>query len=261
MPIIPNASLARLRAGQVSVGFGVLHLRSMAVPALAKAAGYDWLFIDMEHGAFSVQEATQLCMAALPVGIAPLVRVCTDALDEGTRALDNGAQGIIVPHVDTPELARRVAAAFRFPPDGHRSWGGPVASHGFLPPSHEVAQREINREVLIVGMIETAEAVANVDAIAATPGIDCLFIGTSDLTADMGIPGQIGHERVVAAYAAVIAACQKHGKYAGVGGVYDEVWAPRYLRMGARFILAGSDQQFLFSAASERAKFIADIEI
>ncbi|MDR3473289.1 MAG: aldolase/citrate lyase family protein [Devosia sp.] len=260
MPIIANASLARMRAGRISVGFGVHHLRTAAVPALAKAAGYDWLFIDMEHGAFSVQEATQLCLAALPVGIAPLVRVCTGALDEGTRALDNGAQGIIVPHVDTPELARRVADAFRFPPEGHRSWGGPVASHGFLPPAHEVAQEEINREVMIVAMIETAEAVANVEAIAATPGIDCLFIGTSDLTADIGIPGQIGHERVVAAYEAVIGACQKHGKFAGVGGVYDDVWAPRYLGMGARFILAGSDQQFLFTAARARAAYLNALE-
>jgi 2-keto-3-deoxy-L-rhamnonate aldolase RhmA len=256
MPIIPNASLARLRAGRISVGFGAHHLRTAATPALAKAAGYDWLFIDMEHGAFSIQEATQLCLAALPVGIAPLVRVCTDALDEGTRALDNGAQGIIVPHVDTPELAQRVASAFRFPPEGHRSWGGPVASYGFVPPAHDVAQQEINREVMIVGMIETEQALDNVDAIAATPGIDVLFIGTSDLTADMGIAGQIGHERVVAAYAAVIAACRKHGKYAGVGGVYDDVWAPKYVQMGARFILGGSDQQFLFAAASARATFL-----
>jgi 2-keto-3-deoxy-L-rhamnonate aldolase RhmA len=257
MAIIPNASLARLRAGEVSYGFGVHHLRTVAVPMLAKAAGYDWLFIDMEHGAFSVQEATQICLAALPVGIAPIVRVCTDALDEGTRVLDNGAQGVVVPHVDTPELARRVAAAFRFPPVGHRSWGGPVASHGFMPPAHDIAQAEINREVIVIGMIETAQAVANAEAIAAVPGIDCLFIGTSDFTADIGIAGQIGHPRVVEAYATVIAACQKHGKWAGVGGVYDDVWAPRYLEMGARFILAGSDQQFLFSGASARHRFLA----
>ena len=261
MPIIPNPSLARLRAGQVSIGFGVHHLRTVATPALAKAAGYDWLFIDMEHGAFSVQEATQLCMASLPVGIAPLVRVCTDALDEGTRALDNGAQGIIIPHVDTPELAQRIASAFRFPPQGHRSWGGPVASHGFMPPAHDVAQREINNEILVIGMIETAQAVANADAIAAVPGIDCLFIGTSDLSADMGIAGQIGHPKVVASYEAVIAACKKHGKYAGIGGVYDDEWAPRYLKMGARFILAGSDQQFLFSGAKARFGFLEGVKV
>ena len=125
MPIVANTALRRLRAGQMSIGFGVNQLRSVAAPMLAKAAGYDWLFIDMEHGAFSVHEATQLCFAALPTGITPIVRVCTGALDEGTRALDNGALGIVVPHVDTAKQARRIAEAFRYPPDGHRSWGGP----------------------------------------------------------------------------------------------------------------------------------------
>ena len=261
MPIIPNAALARLRAGKVSIGFGAHHLRTVATPALAKAAGYDWLFIDMEHGAFSIQEATQLCIAALPVGIAPLVRVCTDALDEGTRVLDNGAQGVVIPHIDTPELARRIASAFRYPPQGHRSWGGPVVSHGFRPPAHDIAQAEINREVLVIGMIETAQAVANVEEIAAVPGVDCLLMGTSDLTADMGIAGQIGHSRTVAAYEALIAACKKHGKVAGVGGVYDDEWAARYLRMGARLILGGTDQQFLFSGAVARYAYLDGIAV
>ena len=259
MSIIPNAALARLRAGKVALGFGVHQLRTVATPAIARAAGYDWLFVDMEHGAFSVQEATQLCLAALPVGIAPIVRVCTDALDEGTRALDNGAQGIVVPHVDTPELARRVAAAFRYPPQGHRSWGGPVALYGYRPPAPAMAQEEINREVLVVGMIETAQAVGHADAIAATPGLDCLLIGTSDLTADMGISGQIGHARVAEAYETVIAACRRHGKFAGMGGVYDEACASRYIGMGARFVLGGSDQTFLLAGATARADFLAGL--
>ena len=259
MHIIANPALARLRAGQLAIGFGVHHLRTVAAPALARAAGYDWMFIDMEHGAFSIHEATQLCLAALPLGIAPIVRVCTDALDEATRALDNGAQGIVVPHVDTPEQARRVAAAFRFPPEGHRSWGGPVASYAYRPPAPAVAQAEINREVLVVGMIETAQAVGHADAIAATPGIDCLLIGTSDLTSDMGIPGQIGHDRVVSAYETVIAACRRHGKVAGMGGVYDEDCARRYIGLGARLILGGSDQNFILSAATARAAFLAGL--
>ena len=114
MAIFPNNALAKLKAGELALGFGVQHLRSVATPMLAKAAGFDWLFIDCEHGAFSMQEATQICLAALPTGITPLVRVCTDALDEGTRALDNAAMGIVVPHVDTAEQAKLIAAKFRF---------------------------------------------------------------------------------------------------------------------------------------------------
>jgi len=255
-PITPNATLNRLRENKLALGYGVHHLRTAAVPMLAKASGYDWLFIDTEHGAFSVQEATQLCLAALPLGVTPVVRVCADALDEGTRALDNGAQGIVVPHVDTEAQARRIAAAFRFPPDGHRSWGGPPFAYGLRAPATDVAQAEINREVLVVAMIETAEAVANADKIAAVAGIDALLIGTSDLSSDMGIAGQIGHARVQAAYRTVLEACRRHGKVLGMGGVYDETFARTYVQLGARLVLGGNDHQFLLSAATARAGLI-----
>ena len=100
MAIIPNVSLDRLRAGKVSLGFGASHLRTVATPMLAKSAGFDWLFIDMEHGAFSVHEATQLCFASLTAGISPIVRVCFDALDEGTRALDNESERQVQASID-----------------------------------------------------------------------------------------------------------------------------------------------------------------
>ena len=105
-------------------------------------------------------------------------------------------------------------------------------------------------------MIETPEAVANAEAIAAVPGVDVLMFGTSDLTATMGIPGQIGHPDVRKAYEAVGAACAKHGKFMGMGGVYDEKVAPDYIKLGARFILSGSDHSFLMAGASARSKFL-----
>ncbi len=256
MAIFQNNVLHRLRAGKTAIGFTAGHLRTVATPLLAKAAGFDWLFIDMEHGAFSVAEATQLCVAALPTGITPIVRVCAGALDEGTRALDNGALGIVVPHVDTPAQAKRVAEAFRYPPRGHRSWGSSLPVYGFAAPPPAQAQQEINDEILVFAMIETAEAVANLDAIAATPGIDVLFIGTSDLCADIGIAGQIGHERVQAAYRDMIAACARHGKFPGMGGIRDETWSRTYVGMGARFMTGGSDEQFLMAGAKARAAFL-----
>ena len=256
MMLTRNHALRRMRAGEVALGLGIHHLRGAATPLLARAAGYDWLFIDTEHGAMSVGEATQICLAALPAGVTPIVRVCADALDEGTRALDNGAMGIVVPHVDTAAQARRVAEAFRFPPVGHRSWGGPPAIFGFRPPPAAEAQAAINGEILVVAMLETPEAVANANEIAAVEGIDVLMFGTNDLTAEMGIPGQIGHERVQAAYAEVAAICQTQGKILGMGGVYDRDWAPRYIRAGARFVLGGSDHQLLLAGASARAEFL-----
>ncbi len=260
MSMVPNPTLKRLREGKLALGFCVYHLRSSASAMLAHATGYDWLFIDTEHGAFSIQEASQMCYAAIPLGITPIVRVCADALDEGTRALDNGAMGIIVPHVDTAEQAKRVADAFRFPPLGKRSWGAPPAAFLFGGPPLGEAQAALNREVMVCAMIETEEAVANVDAIAATPGIDSLMIGTTDLTTTMGIPGQFGHKRVQDAYRRVGAACDRNGKLLGTGGVGDDKWMRHYVSRGARFILAASDHGMIMESGKQRSAALRKLE-
>ncbi|MBN8902265.1 MAG: aldolase, partial [Rhodospirillales bacterium] len=199
------------------------------------------------------------CIAALPNGVTPLVRVCAGAIDEATRALDNGAMGIVVPHVDTAKEARRVADAFRYPPDGTRSWGGPPPIFRYRPPSTEEAQRAINAEILTIVMLESPEAIENAADIAAVDGIDVLFIGTSDLTASMGISGQMGHPKIVDAYQEVGNACRKHGKVLGMGGVYDEEHASRYVGMGARFILTGSDHSYVMSGADQRITFFTSL--
>jgi len=261
MPLLCSEALNRIRSGGLTLGLGVHHLRGAAVPLLARAAGYDWLFIDSEHGTITPHDISQICLAALPVGVAPIVRVCTGALDEGTRALDNGALGIIVPHVDTPEQARRLVDAFRFAPLGHRSTGGPPAQFGYRPPGAAELQRTLNAEVLVIPMIETPQAVENAEAIAAIAGIDALLIGTNDLSLEMGIPGQVGHERVRAAYRQVAAACRKHGKVLAMGGVYDQELASLYIGMGARMILAGSDHNLLLEAATRRAEFLRTVPL
>lgn len=255
MALVTNTTKRRMQAGKMALGFGVHHLRTVATPVLAASTGHDWIFIDTEHGAFSVQETTQLCIAALPTGVTPIVRVCAGAIDEATRALDNGALGIVVPHVDTAAEAKRIAAAFRYPPRGTRSWGGPPAVYGYRPPSTLEAQQAINDEILTVVMLESPEAIRNADAIAAVDGIDVLFIGTSDLTAELGISGQMGHPKVIEAYRAVGEACLRHGKVLGMGGVYDEENASRYVGMGARFILTGSDHSYIMAGADQRVGF------
>jgi 2-keto-3-deoxy-L-rhamnonate aldolase RhmA len=261
MPLYGSDALKRIREGHLTLGLGVHHLRGSAVPLLARAAGYDWLFIDAEHGAISTPEIAQISMAALPMGIAPIVRICTDALDEGTRALDNGALGIVVPHVDTPEQARRLVEAFRFSPIGHRSTGGSNACFGYRPPPAAEAQRTLNAELLVVAMIETPRAVDNAKAIAAIDGIDVLLIGSNDLSLELGLPGQVGHEEVRSAYAKVAAACRQHNKVLGMGGVYDQELASRYIGMGARMILAASDHSLLLEAATRRAEFLRAISL
>jgi 2-keto-3-deoxy-L-rhamnonate aldolase RhmA len=261
MALLGKEALDKIRSGELTLGLGVHQLRGSAVPMLAKAAGYDWLFIDSEHGTISTQEISQICLAALPTGVAPIVRICSGALDEGTRALDNGALGIVVPHVDTVEQARGLVAAFRFHPMGHRSTGGPPAQFGYRPPAALEAQKTLNAEILVVPMIETPRAVENADEIAAIEGIDALLIGTNDLALEMGIAGQVGHERVTAAYRTVADACRRHNKVLGMGGVYDQEVASRYIGMGARMVLSGSDHNLLLEAATRRAQFLRGISL
>jgi 2-keto-3-deoxy-L-rhamnonate aldolase RhmA len=259
MTFFPNNAKRKLDAGGIAVSFGVHHLRTAAAPVIAAATGHDILFIDMEHGPYTVQEATQLCIAALPTGVAAVVRVCAGALDEATRLLDNGALGIVVPHVDTAAGARAVAAAFHYPPAGRRSWGGPPAIYGYRPPSVAEAMAAINAEILTVVMIESPLAVDNAEEIAAVDGIDVLLIGTFDLTAELGIAGQITHPKVVNAYARVGAACRRHGKVLGMGGINDPADMARYLAMGARYLGAGSDQSYIVSGAEARMTLLKEI--
>jgi 2-keto-3-deoxy-L-rhamnonate aldolase RhmA len=261
MALLGSDALKKLRSGELALGLGVHHLRGSAVPMLAKAAGYDWLFIDSEHGTISTQEISQICIAALPTGVAPIVRICAGALDEGTRVLDNGALGIVVPHVDTAEQARDLVAAFRYHPLGHRSAGGPPAQFGYRPPPTAQAQKVLNDELMVVVMIETPQAVENAERIAAIDGIDALLIGTNDLSLEMGMAGQLGHERIKAAYRTVAEACRRYKKVLGMGGVYDEEVAARYIGMGARLILAGNDHNLLLDALTKRAQFLRGLTL
>lgn len=255
MALVHNVAKRKLKQGDIALGFGLHHLRSSAAPMLAAAAGHDYLFMDMEHGAFTVQEATQICIASLAAGIAPIVRVCAGALDEATRLLDNGALGIVVPHVNTRKQAQRIADAFHYPPMGQRSWGGPPPVYNYMPPDVAEAQKAINDEILTVVMIESPEGVKNADDIAAVDGIDVLLIGSFDLTSELGIAGQMGHPKLIDAYQAVADACRKHGKALGMGGINGDEDARRYIAMGSRFLSSGNDHSFIISGSIERARF------
>jgi 2-keto-3-deoxy-L-rhamnonate aldolase RhmA len=220
-------------------------------PAMA-AAGMDWLFIDLEHGLMSLDLATQISVTANNSGVAPIVRVPHGQYDMATRALDGGAMGIVMPHVDTVEEARVFAERLRYPPDGTRSVAGAMPQMNFRAASVADATKAVNDAILLVAMLETRQAFANADAIAAIPGIDILLIGTNDLCMDMGIPGQVMHADVATLYKQAAAACQKHGKWLGMGGVYTDEGIATYSRLGARFILGGSDLSFVMAGAAAR---------
>lgn len=261
MATIKNLTKERLDAGELTLGMGLRQARTVDIAKVARVCGYDWLFIDLEHNAMSIDMAAQISVAALDAGITPIVRASSHAHFHASRPLDSGAQGVVVPHINDAAEARRVVSQCLYPPVGHRSLAGGLAQLEFdaLPVGEVVGI--VNAETLVVVMLESPEAIDNADEIAAVPGIDVLLIGTNDLCAEMGIPGKVGDERVARAYDKATAACRNNGKFLGMGGIYDEEIAAKFIRLGARFILSGADLGFLMAGAKARSGFLRSIRL
>src|SRR5215468_10840805 len=161
MAIATNAAKARLKRNQLAIGIGVRLVRNVDIIKVMKAAGFDWLFLDLEHGPLSIETACEIAVAAQDSGIAPIVRVPYGELAMATRVLDGGALGIVMPHVDTAEEAREIADRLRYPPQGHRSLAGGLPHFGYASIGTGAACAAINAATLIVVMLETPQAIAN----------------------------------------------------------------------------------------------------
>jgi 2-keto-3-deoxy-L-rhamnonate aldolase RhmA len=259
MPAIANTVRERLTAGQLAIGMGLRQARTVDIGRIMAACGFDFAFIDMEHNSMGIDTAAQIAVASHDAGVTPIVRVPGYEHYLATRLLDAGAMGIVFPHVDSAEQARALVDGCTYPPIGHRSLGGPMVQLGFRPYPRAESSAAVNREIVLVMMLETPEAIGNADAIAAVSGVDVLLIGTNDLTLEMGIAGKYDAPPVVQAYETVLAACQRHGRHLGMGGIYDHPNMERYIRMGARFILGGSDVTFLMAAAQARVDFLRGV--
>jgi 2-keto-3-deoxy-L-rhamnonate aldolase RhmA len=247
-----NAVKDKLARDQLVLGLSIRLVRTPDAAKLAKATDHDFLFIDMEHSALSFETVVDMSVAALDSGITPIVRVIGHDHWQASRVLDCGAMGVVVPHVDTAAEAKRAVDACRYPPLGRRSMSAGFPHFDYEAVAPAEAARLHNENTLVVVMVETAEAIENVDAIAATEGVDVVHVGTNDLLADIGLPGQFDHPQVARMYEQVITACHRHGKHAGLGGVRDADLCKRYLKMGFRFMTTNSDLAFLIAGASRR---------
>jgi len=261
MPAIANKVRERLAAGQLSLGMALRQARTVDIGRVLAACGFDFAFIDMEHNTMGIDTAAQIAVACHDAEVTPLVRVPGYEHYLATRLLDAGAMGIVFPHVDGAEQARQLVDNCKYPPMGHRSLGGPMAQLGFRAHPRAESTAVVNKETLLVMMLETPGAIAEADAIAAVPGVDVLLIGTNDLSLELGIPGKYDDLQVVRAYDTVIAACKKHGKHPGMGGIYDHPTMEKYIKMGARFILCGSDISFLMAGGQARAEFLRGLPV
>lgn len=251
---IENPVLTKLQSGAAVLGVALRQTRTVDAPRIMKTCGYDFLFIDTEHTPVALDTVAQVCQAALGTGIAPIVRTPNLERVHAIHALDSGAQGLVFPHVENAEEARHIVDLCRYAPQGHRSmaYGLPHVEFENVPPKDLTAF--INRQTLVAVMLETPQAIERCDEIAAVPGIDVLHVGTQDLSAELGMPGEVGAAQVSAAIAKVSAACARHGKVCGVGGCYQPDLIERYAREhDARFFVIGSDLGFLMHAARNQA--------
>ena len=168
--------------------------------------------------------------------------------------------GVIAPHIHSAQDAEGVVRAAKFAPLGDRSIAGGLPHLQFRTFSAAETIEALNEATMVVMMIESAEALAEVDEIAAVEGVDLLLIGTNDLCSSLGIPGQLDHDKVRDAYAKAIQTCRKYGKHLGVGGLsaYPSLTA-EFVKMGARYVSTGTDLSFLLGAATARAKQVHDL--
>ena len=254
-PVIHNPLQARLARGGLGLALIVQKAGSADIALAAQACGYDALSIDLEHSVLGEQAATQISLAALGAGIAPLVRVPSQDAHFANRVLDAGALGVIVPHVETAQQAREVAAACRFAPHGQRSatYRWPHWRYRDVPPVQ--ARAGLDAATTVVVMLESPQAIERADEIAAVPGVDILHVGTVDLCDAMGMPGAQDDPRVMAALGRVADACRRHGKVAGAGGLGGQpALLQQAVARGVRFITAGIEWDLMVTAIGQRAQ-------
>jgi len=251
--ITENRTKARLAAGDMALGLVVRQARTVDIAGISQACDYDWISLDLEHSSLDLDTAAQIAYAALGVGLTPIVRSPSKHHYHATRLLDAGAQGVIVPHIDTRAEAEEMTVAFKYPPAGKRSLASVQPQLSFRSHPVDVTMEAVNRETLLIAMLESSAAIANADEIASVEGIDVLLVGTGDLCADMGVPGDVCHPKVEEAYRHVIEVCQARGIHVGMAGIHDHAFAAMLVASGVRLITAGTDLNFLMAGARQRS--------
>ncbi|MEY4844603.1 MAG: hypothetical protein RL312_884, partial [Pseudomonadota bacterium] len=202
---------AKMQAGQAVLGLSLRMVRSPDAARLARATGHDFLFIDVQHAIFNLESIFAIAQTALAIGIAPLVRVRSIDDPDVPVLLDNGITGIVFPDVNTAAEAKRAVDRCRFPPIGRRSVAGGYVHFDYRAMPVAKATAALQAHTLVVCMVETAEGLANLEAIAAVPGVDVVHIGANDLLVSLGKAGQFDDPIVVEAMDRAIAATAPHG--------------------------------------------------
>ena len=237
----------RLRDGQPVFGCTIT-TASLDMAARAATAGFHFLWLELEHSPLTLETVRNIVLATRGLPAVPFARLPVTEAWTAKRVLDAGVHGVVFPFVSTPALAEQAAAACRYPPAGRRGSGAGLAAASW--PDLDGYYDSADRNVMVVVVVEEASALADLDEIAATPGVDVIFIGTGDLSFSFGLRGQQDHPRVEDAAAAVLDAAKRHRKVAGrPAGTAEQT--KRYVDQGFLFIQAPPDLA-LFEAGARQ---------
>jgi 4-hydroxy-2-oxoheptanedioate aldolase len=233
--------------GDVAIGTCIYSF-SPAIMEVAGFVGLDFCRIDNEHAWRQDESTENVIRAANLTGIVPLLRIDRDNPYLVRKALEIGAGGVIVPHVSSRKDVEAIVQAAKFPPLGHRGYGGLCLSGKWGVDAGVDWMEWSNRETLVIPMIEDVEAIRNIEDIMSTPGMDGAFFGPADFSVSAGVPLQTGHEKVMKALQTVVAASKRHGKFVIFGAGFPQ-WekAAPIIEMGVQAIELGHDVTILKS--------------
>jgi 4-hydroxy-2-oxoheptanedioate aldolase len=238
---------ARIRAGDTLVGV-FSDLASPFAAELCGEAGFDWVVLDLEHGAATEADLLALLYAVGTTPMAPIVRPQSSERLRVGRALDLGAAGIMLPQLQSIDEVRTAVGYLRYPPAGQRGVALRTRGARLGTIGHADIARVVNEQIVGVVQIESIGSLAAADEIAALDEVDVLFVGPADLTHNLGIPGRFDDATYLDALRAVVAACRAHGKAAGIL-IYDAAGMPPLLELGFTFIGLGSEGAFVSTGA------------
>jgi 2-keto-3-deoxy-L-rhamnonate aldolase RhmA len=244
---LENPLRKMLREGTPVIGTTIT-VASVETAAQAATLGFDFLWIEMEHSPITLESLRNIILATRGLKAVPIVRVPVNELWTAKRVLDQGALGVVFPFCSTPELAKQAAAACKYPPYGRRGSGPGLASFRWPAPGgyHDFA----DQNVMVIIIIEEERAAEQVEAIAATPGVDVIFVGTSDLSFSMGLRGNSGHQRVQDALKRIVAAGKANGKFVGLP-VKDSDQIKKYVDWGFQWFQTTTELGLMAKGAQQ----------
>src|SRR5215475_3643696 len=232
--------------GETVLGSMVFEFFSPGIAQVLQRAGCEYLIYDMEHAGLSIAQLKEQCAYCRGTGIVPMVRVPRGEYHFLARALDVGAQGVMVPMVDSIDHARAIAEATHYPPKGRRGAAFGFAHDDYRAGDPAAKMRAADARNLIIVQIETERGLEAVEEIAAVDGIDCLWLGHFDLTNFLGIPGEFDNPVYLSAVKRIAATGRAHGKALGYMAA-DAALAKEYKAMGFNMIATGTDHGILMA--------------